>query len=213
VLASAGIPVVREMLVGSAGEAVEAWKSIGGPVVMKIASPDIAHKTEIGGVLLRLNDERAIVAGHATLLERAKAARPEAQVDGIVVGEMIVGGVETVIGVTSDPVFGPAVMFGLGGVFVEVLKDVTFRLAPFAIDEAYRMIDEIKGRAMLDGVRGARPADIAALADALSRLSVYAAEFADTIQSIDINPFIVLPVGAVAVDALIEPAQRQVSGG
>ena len=96
-------------------------------------------------------------------------------------------------------------MFGLGGVFVEVLKDVTFRLAPFGMDEARRMIDEIQGRAMLDGVRGAPPADIDALADALARLSVFAAENADMIETIDINPFLVLSDGAVAVDALIVP--------
>ena len=119
------------------------------------------------------------------------------------------GGVETVIGVVCDPVFGPAVMFGLGGVFVEVLKDVTFRLAPFGVDEAHRMIDEIAGRAMLDGVRGAPPADIAALAEALSKLSVFAAENADRIETIDVNPFIVLPEGAVAVDALIVPKGKK----
>ena len=118
---------------------------------------------------------------------------------------MVSDGVETIMGVVSDPVFGPAVMFGLGGVFVEVLKDVTFRLAPFGMDEARRMIDEIQGRAMLDGVRGAPPADIDALADALARLSVFAAENADVIETIDINPFLVLSDGAVAVDALIVP--------
>ena len=118
---------------------------------------------------------------------------------------MVSDGVETIMGVVSDPVFGPAVMFGLGGVFVEVLKDVTFRLAPFGMDEARRMIDEIHGRAMLDGVRGAPPADIDALADALARLSVFATENADVIETIDINPFLVLSDGALAVDALIVP--------
>ncbi|MBT6093673.1 MAG: CoA-binding protein, partial [Rhodospirillaceae bacterium] len=121
------------------------------------------------------------------------------------VAEMAAPGVETVMGVVIDPVFGPAVMFGLGGVFVEVLKDVTFRLAPFGVDEAHRMINEIQGRAMLDGVRGAPPADINALADALSRLSVFAHANAERIESIDVNPFIVTADGAVAVDALIVP--------
>jgi len=109
--------------------------------------------------------------------------------------------------VVRDPVFGPVVMFGIGGVFVEVLKDVTFRVAPFGADEARRMIDGIRGRAMLDGVRGAPPSDIDALADALSKLSVFAAANAETVESIDVNPFIVLPKGAVAVDALIIPRE------
>ena len=119
---------------------------------------------------------------------------------------MITGGIETVLGVTKDPVFGPTVMFGLGGVFVEVLKDVTFRVAPFGPKEAHRMIDEIRGRAVLDGARGAPPADIDALANAISTLSIFAAENSDTIQTIDINPFLALPKGAVAVDALIIPS-------
>ena len=206
-LASIGIPVTREELVQSAGEAVKVWRDIGGAVVMKIASPDILHKTEIGGVLLKLNSEQEVAEGYATLIERARKAKPDARIDGVIVAEMVSGGVETVMGVVCDPVFGPAVMFGLGGVFVEVLKDVTFRLAPFGVDEAYRMIEEIQGRAMLDGVRGAPPSDIKALAEALSKLSVFAAANADTIETIDVNPFIVLPDGAVAVDALIVPKE------
>ena len=118
---------------------------------------------------------------------------------------MIGDGVETVIGVTDDPTFGPVVMFGLGGILVEVLEDVAFRLAPFGVDEARRMIDGIRGRKVLDGVRGRPPADIGALADALARVSVFAAANAGRFQSIDINPFIVRPQGAVAVDALIVP--------
>jgi len=175
--------------------------------VMKIASPDLPHKTEIGGVLLNVDGEDAVRQGHATLLERARAAKPDARIDGVIVAEMIKGGVETVMGVVSDPVFGPVVMFGIGGVFVEVLKDVTFRVAPFGADEARRMIDGIRGRAMLDGVRGAAPSDIDALADALSKLSVFAAANAETIDSVDVNPFIVLPEGAAAVDALIIPRE------
>jgi len=209
ILASNGIPVTRERLACSAEEAVAAWREMGGPVVLKIASPDIAHKTEIGGVLLNVNGEDAVADGFALLMQRAREAAPGARIDGVIVAEMVKGGVETVMGVVCDPVFGPAVMFGLGGVFVEVLKDVTFRLAPFGVDEAHRMIDEIAGRAMLDGVRGAPPADIAALAEALSKLSVFAAENADRIETIDVNPFIVLPEGAVAVDALIVPKGKK----
>ncbi len=205
ILDSVGIPVTTEELVGSAEDAVAVWQKIGGAVVMKIASPDILHKTEIGGVLLNLNSAEEVAEGYSTLIDRAKAAKPDARLDGVIVAEMVNGGVETVMGVVCDPVFGPAVMFGLGGVFVEVLKDVTFRLAPFGVDEARRMIDEIQGRAMLDGVRGAPPSDIEALAEALSKLSVFAAENADSIETIDVNPFIALPEGAIAVDALIVP--------
>ncbi|MEH6526186.1 MAG: acetate--CoA ligase family protein [Sneathiella sp.] len=205
VLNSIGVPVTTEDLVQSSKEAVAVWQKIGGKVVMKIASPDILHKTEIGGVLLSLDSAEEVAAGYDILIERAKTAKPDAKIDGVIVAEMVSGGVETVMGVVCDPVFGPAVMFGLGGVFVEVLKDVTFRLAPFGVDEAYRMIDEIQGRAMLDGVRGAPPSDIDALAEALSKLSVFADANADTIETIDVNPFIVLPEGAVAVDALIVP--------
>lgn len=205
VLDSIGVPVTTEELVQSREEAVTVWQKIGGKVVMKIASPDILHKTEIGGVLLSLDSAEEVASGYDTLIERAKTAKPNAKIEGVIVAEMVPGGVETVMGVVCDPVFGPAVMFGLGGVFVEVLKDVTFRLAPFGIDEAHRMINEIQGRAMLDGVRGALPSDIDALAEALSKLSVFAAANADTIETIDVNPFIVLPNGAVAVDALIVP--------
>ncbi|OJJ12569.1 hypothetical protein BKI51_00175 [Alphaproteobacteria bacterium AO1-B] len=212
ILASAGIPVTRDFLSASAEEAVKAWHAIGGPVVLKIASPDILHKTEIGGVLIGLNDEKAIAEGFEAILIRAREAQPNATIEGVLVCEMVSGGVETVLGVTNDPALGPAVMFGLGGVFVEVMKDVTFRLAPIGVDEAHRMISEIKGRAMLDGVRGAPPADIDALAQALSRLSVFAAENADRLDSIDINPFVVLPEGAVALDAVIVPKATMLAG-
>ena len=158
---------------------------------------------------MNIESEAAVLKAYHTLLERAQSAKPEANIEGILVAEMVSGGVETVMGVVRDPLFGPSVMFGLGGIFVEVLKDVSFRLAPFGADEACRMIDEIAGRSLLDGVRGALPSDIDALADALSRLSVFAAANADVLESIDVNPFIVLPHGAVAVDALIVPRTKR----
>ena len=116
---------------------------------------------------------------------------------------MVDTGVETVLGVVNDPVFGPTIMFGLGGVFVEVLKDVSFRVAPFDVKEAHMMIDEIRGRAILDGVRGAPPSDIEALAESLSLLSLFAITNAKNLDSVDLNPLIVLPKGAKIVDALI----------
>lgn len=206
-LGKAGIPFLDERLTASAQEAGEAADAIGYPVVMKIVSPDIEHKTEIGGVLVGLSDRAAVEAGHATLLARAAQHRPDAAIEGVLVAPMAGKGVETIIGVSRDPVFGPAVMFGLGGVHVEVLKDVTFRLAPFARDEAMRMIDGIRGRALLAGVRGAAPSDVDALADVLVRISQFAAAHADDIETIDLNPVLVLPAGegVVALDALVVP--------
>ena len=207
ILAKAGIPVVDERLVMSAHEAEISATEIGFPVVMKLVSTDILHKSEIGGVLLNVADEASAREGYDTLIERAKTAQPDAKVDGVVVAPMISGGVETILGVKVDPAFGPIVVFGLGGIFVEVLGDVTQRLAPFGVEEAHEMMREVKGFPLLDGARGAELADVDALAEALSRLSVLAHENANWIESIDINPFLVLPKGqgAFAVDALIVP--------
>jgi len=205
-LASAGIPCTVEQVAGSPQEAVEAARRIGYPLVMKIVSPEIQHKSEIGGVLLDIGSADEVRQAYATLMDRAQTQAPGTRVAGVLLAQQVKGGVETILGVSRDPVFGPMVMFGLGGVFVEVLKDVTFRRAPFGRDEARRMIREVKGYAILQGVRGAAAADEEALVDALACLSAFAASQAQALESIDVNPFIVLPrgQGAVAVDALIE---------
>jgi acyl-CoA synthetase (NDP forming) len=210
ILSRAGVPVVDERLATAADEAAAAAAEIGFPVAMKLVSADIAHKSEIGGVLLDVADKAEARQGYDTLIQRARSAHPEAKVDGVVVAPMISGGVETILGVKNDPAFGPVVIFGLGGIFVELLGDVTQRLAPFGIEEAHEMMREVKGFALLDGARGAAPADIDALAEALSKLSLFAHENAERIESIDINPFLVLAKGqgAFAVDALIVPRQR-----
>ena len=178
-------------------------------MALKIASPDIPHKSEIGGVMLGLDGAGRVEAAFDALMARAREKAPLARLDGVVAARMAPPGVETILGTSQDPVFGPVVMFGLGGVFVEVVRDVTLRMAPFDVDEARRMIGEIKAAAVLDGVRGQPAADKDALARALARLSDIAAANADTIHSIDVNPFIVLPDGdgALAVDALIVPRQ------
>jgi len=209
ILAKAGIPVVDERLATATEAAGNAAAEIGFPVAMKLVSTDILHKSEIGGVLLNVADEAAARDGYDTLIARAKTAHPDAKVDGVVVAPMISGGVETILGVKVDPAFGPVVLFGLGGIFVEVLGDVTQRLAPFGVEEAHEMMREVKGFPLLDGARGAAPADLDALAEALARLSVFAHENAERIESIDINPFLVLPKGqgAYAVDALIVPSK------
>lgn len=215
ILGAAGIPVTTERVVTSPEAAIAAAERIGYPVVLKIVSADIAHKSDIGGVVLNVADPEAVGIGYAGILDRVRAAAPDARLDGVLVAPMISDGLETVMGVMKDPLFGPVVMFGLGGVFVEVLRDVVFRPAPFGVDEAREMIAEIRGKAMFDGVRGSEAADVDAVAEALSTLSLFAAANADTIASIDINPFLVLAKGkgAIAVDALIatvgaDPADR-----
>jgi acyl-CoA synthetase (NDP forming) len=209
ILAQAGIPVLEERLVTSADEARAAAEALGYPLAMKIASADILHKTEIGGVLLNVGSQQAAAEGFDTLLHRAQEDKPEARLDGVLVAPMVTGGVETILGVHCDPLFGPVVLFGLGGIFVEVFKDVAMRVAPFGEDIASEMIREIKGFALLEGVRGQGMADIDALVRALAALSVFATANADRLTTLDLNPFLVLPwgKGAVAVDALIVPRQ------
>jgi acyl-CoA synthetase (NDP forming) len=187
------------------GDAGAAAAALGGPVVIKISSPDIAHKTEVGGVVVDVPSPDAARAAAADMLPRVAQKAPHARIEGVIVAPMVTGGVETIVGVTKDPSLGVVVMFGLGGIFVEVLKDVTFRAAPFDADEARRMIREIRGYAILDGVRGAPPADIDALARFLAMLSRFAAAHADRISSIDLNPVRVMPRGGgvVPLDALI----------
>ena len=205
-LARAGIPFPAERLVPDADGAAMAAAEIGFPVVVKICSPDIAHKTELGGVAVNLPDADAVRHAATGILSRAATALPDARIEGLLVAPMVQGGVETIVGVTRDPVLGPVVMFGLGGVFVEVLKDVTFRAAPFGVAEAQRMIREIRGFALLEGARGAPPCDIDALAKLLSDLSRFAAAHRDRVAGIDLNPVRVLAKGqgVIALDALID---------
>jgi hypothetical protein len=174
--------------------------------VLKILSPDIVHKSEIGGVLLDVSDANAVREGFALLLDRARSAAPSAKLDGVLVAKQLKGGVECILGIHRDPVFGPVAMFGLGGIFVEVLKDVVFRRCPFGPDVAESMIRSIKGAPLLLGARGRKTADVTALAEALSRLSAFAVAAGPRLQSIDINPIFAMPEGegAFAVDAVIE---------
>jgi acyl-CoA synthetase (NDP forming) len=204
ILAEAGIPAVAERLATGAAEAAAVASAMGDRLALKILSPDILHKTEAGGVLLDVPAAEAADA-YDRLIAQIRATAPQAQVDGVLVSPMLQDGVETIIGVQNDPVFGPVVMFGLGGIFVEVMRDVTFRIAPFGVEEARRMIGEIKGAAVLEGARGRPPADIDALAEALSWLSRFAAAQAGRFTSIEINPLLVRPrgFGVAALDALI----------
>ena len=205
-LGAAGIKSAPEEECATVEAAVAAAERFGYPVVMKILSPDIMHKSEIGGVLLDVVDAAAVREGFATLLERAKAAAPNARIEGVLVAKQLKGGTECILGIHRDPVFGPIAMFGLGGIFVEVLKDVVFRRCPFGPDVAEEMIRSIKGAPVLLGARGKKKADVRALADTLSRLSAFAAAAGPRLQSIDVNPVFAMPEGegAFAVDAVIE---------
>ena len=205
-LAAAGIASAPEQTCASADAAVAAAERFGFPVVMKILSPDILHKSEIGGVLLDVADAGAVRAGYDTLLARAKQAAPKARIEGVLVAKQLKGGVECIMGIHRDPVFGPMAMFGLGGIFVEILKDVVFHRCPFGTDVAEAMIGAIKGAPLLNGARGRPPADIKALAEMLSRLSAFAVAAGPKLASIDLNPVFAMPEGqgAFAADAVIE---------
>ncbi|MEZ5816771.1 MAG: acetate--CoA ligase family protein [Hyphomicrobiaceae bacterium] len=209
-LACAGVPVVETTLCATADEAAAAARKISAPVVVKVVSRDILHKSDIGGVRLGLRDEAAVRSAFDEIMANAGRHVAGAKIDGVLVAPMISGGVECILGVQQDPAFGPVVMFGLGGVLVEVLKDVSFRAAPFDRAEALAMIREIRGARVLEGVRGAPPADVEALADALAALSRLAAG-APALVSLDINPFLVRTrgSGAVALDAVLIGREHQ----
>jgi acyl-CoA synthetase (NDP forming) len=206
ILAEYGIPVTREVLAGSVEEARRAAERIGYPVALKIQSSDIAHKTEAGGVRLGLRDSDELAAACKEIVANARERSPGARIDGVLVQEMVNGGVEAIVGVTNDASFGPAIMFGLGGIFAEVLEDVTFRLAPVRAADAREMIAEIRGYPLLAGARGKPPADVDALADAIVRLSALAVDLKDSLAELDVNPLFVMEQGrgVVAADALIK---------
>lgn len=203
ILAAAGVPFAQERTATNATEAVAAAGAIGFPVAMKVLSPDLAHKSEVGGVRLGLADAAAVSEAWDGMMASVRAKAPNARIEGALIAPMIAGGVETVIGMHRDPVFGPVMMFGLGGVFVEVLKDVAFALAPLTPETARKLILSVKGAALLKGARGKPPVDLDALTDALVALSRFAAAHADEVASVEINPFIALPKGGVGVDAVI----------
>jgi acyl-CoA synthetase (NDP forming) len=202
-----GVRTSNDVLCQSATSAARAAAEIGFPVVMKVSSPDLLHKSDAGLVRVGLHTASDVRAAYHDLLAAAAKADKRANIEGVLVCEMVAGGVECVIGVSRDELFGPVVMFGLGGVFVEVFEDVTFRVPPFSRDEAERMVREVKGFALLDGARGTKPADVKALVDTIMKVQRLAVEQADTIDEIDINPIVVLPKGkgAVALDALVIP--------
>ncbi len=203
-LAAAGIHSAPEQACGDVETAVAAAAAIGYPVVLKILSPDIVHKSDIGGVLLNVGDEQGVRDGFALLMARAAEKAPHARIQGVLVAKQLEGGVECILGVHQDPVFGPVAMVGLGGIFVEIMRDVAVRRCPFGPDVAEKMIRSLRGAPLLLGARGRPAADIGALAQMLSRLSAFAHEVGPRLQAIDLNPVLAMADGAYAVDAVVQ---------
>lgn len=211
ILAAYGLPVTHEALAATPEDALAHARALGSAVALKIDSPDIAHKTEAGAIRLGVRGDAAVRRGYAEVVAAARAFAPHARLNGVLVQEMVAGGIEMMLGIVRDPVFGPVVAAGFGGIHVEVLLDVSYRIAPVTPHEAVRMLRELRGFELLQGVRGARPADIDALAEALVRLSWLAADFAASIGELDVNPLLVFERGAgvKVVDALIVKAEAR----
>lgn len=201
-LKDAGVPVANTTLATSREEAQAQADAAGYPVVLKVVSPDIAHKSDVGGVKLNLKDREAVGAAYDEIVANSKKAVANARINGVAVQHMAPQGTEVIVGMTTDPQFGPVMMFGLGGIMVEVLKDVSFRLVPLEEKDADQMINEIKGRPVLAGVRGQPPADVAALKQAILKVSQFV-EAHPEVQELDLNPVFAYPDGALAVDARI----------
>ena len=199
-----GIPITREILAENAAEAARAAEEIGFPVALKVDSSDILHKTEAGVIRLGLSDAAQVTAAYDEIMSSAAQAVPGAEINGALVQEMVSGGVEVIVGISYDDQLGPVLLFGTGGVMVEVYNDVALRHCPITRAEALDMVDQVKGSRLLKGFRGAPPADVDALADVLVRVSQMAAQLEGTLAELDINPLMVLPQGqgVKAVDAL-----------
>ncbi|MGC5005961.1 acetate--CoA ligase family protein [Streptomyces sp. DT203] len=197
-----GIAVPGEELAQDVDEAVAFADRLGGPVVLKIVSPDVLHKTDAGGVVVGVEGGVQVRAAFQRIIENVRAYAPDARIDGVQVQQLVPPGQEVIVGAVSDPTFGKVVAFGLGGVLVEVLKDITFRLAPVSADEALSMLDSIGAAEILRGVRGAAPVDRWALAEQIRRVSQLVTDFPE-IAEVDLNPVIAAPDGAVAADIRI----------
>lgn len=206
-LEDSGIPVASARLATSADEAVTLAGQIGYPVVLKIMSEDIPHKSDVGGVALNLGDADAVRSAYERVVSAARTSQPNARIDGVSVQKQARPGTEIIIGMTKDPQFGPVLMFGLGGVLVEVLKDVSFRIVPLEQRDAREMVHEIKGLPLLQGYRGSEPADLAAVESLILKVSEFV-EAHPEIDELDLNPVFAYRDGAIAVDARVVLARE-----
>jgi acyl-CoA synthetase (NDP forming) len=202
ILADAGIPVAAARLATTPEEAVTAANEVGYPVVLKVVSPDITHKSDVGGVKLGLDSDEAVAAAFQEIAEAVKRERPDASMQGVAVQKMAEPGIEVIVGMSVDPQFGPVLMFGLGGILVEVLKDVAFRIVPLEPRDARQMVREIKGFPALQGIRGRDAADLDALEALLLKVSAFV-EAHPEVRELDLNPVFAYKEGALAVDARI----------
>ncbi len=202
VLAEYGIPVLDHRLAASPEEASKLAAEVGFPAAMKVVSPDVIHKSDSGGVKLGIDSPAAAAAAYTAIGESVGRAVPSARIEGILIVPMATGGVEVIAGMVRDPQFGPAVMFGLGGIFVEILKDVAFEIAPVSAEEAGRLVKSIKGWPLLAGARGSKPCDLDSLCSVITGLSRLALELPE-VEEIDLNPVLAGPDKALALDARI----------
>jgi len=196
------MPVTKIHVAETEDDAVKAANKIGYPIVLKIVSPQILHKSDAGGVILGVEDDQGIRDGFNMIIKNAKVYNANAEITGILVQEMAPKGTEIIVGSTTDPTFGPTLMFGLGGIFVEILKDVSFRVAPIDIIDATEMIEEIKAVKILDGARGMPPSHKPTLAEILYKTSNMLMECPE-IKELDMNPILAYPDTALIVDARI----------
>jgi acetyltransferase len=203
-IAAAGVPVTQDRLLPLEPGA-DACADLSFPLALKIVSPDIAHKTDSGGVRLNIGDTAELAAAAADIVANARRAVPQACLTGLLASEMVSDGIETIVGVINDPGFGPVVAFGLGGIYTEILHDVAYRVAPFGLEDARAMLDELRSRAIFGGVRGRPALDVDALALTLVRVSELAWTLRERLSELDINPLLVRPQGrgVVAADALV----------
>lgn len=201
-LKQAGISVVETVLATSKSKAIEISRELGFPVVLKIASPDVVHKSDVGGVKLDLKTATQVGKAYSDIMKAVRTQYPEAKIQGVSVQRMARSGVEVIIGMSKDDQFGPVIMFGLGGILVEILKDVSFRIVPLARRDAREMIREIKGYPVLEGYRGQEPVDVSYLEEMILKVSSFIEQHPE-IEELDLNPVFVYSDGAVAVDARV----------
>jgi acetyltransferase len=208
ILQAYGIATLRSARAATSAEAAAAAHALGLPVVLKVDSPDIVHKTDVGGVMLDIRSEEEVRTAFNVMITRVRERAPDAHIDGVIVEQFVTGGRETIIGASQDPSFGPVLMFGLGGIYVEALKDVVFRVQPVSDIDAHEMVRSIRGIRLLEGMRGEPASDMGAIEDAIQRISQLVGDNS-AIAEMDINPFLVLESGGIAVDARIRIAAAE----